>query len=272
MQGRGIRCWKPDVSRLRVSGTRRSAAQAASLFVIAGALLPLPHPAGAHGGITPAPVAVPAGVLPLYRLTFEALECVAVTGDPSTGSFFWLDLTDEPYVVMVVADISARNHPDPRLRLPTISVTRTDVFWEMERGDADKQRMPLWNRGTHLPIHNPDDVIVLAAMQEHDNSEVDAAVFHVRTILEANLPVLMRAGWDRAAIVGTLKVNMSAAIGQAARLTGGSNPDDSIGRVQELRLTREALTIAGGGFPLYFPLAFSGPGAYVAYFGLTGGF
>ena len=69
---------QPITARLRVRVSRRAVVQAAGMFAIAGTLLISPARPARAGGVTPLPPAVPAGVLTLYSLTFESLQCVAV--------------------------------------------------------------------------------------------------------------------------------------------------------------------------------------------------
>src|SRR5687768_17044510 len=109
MKTHGDHRWHPIAARFRARLSRRAVVHAAGLVGMAGMLLvSLPRPA--HS----APVV-------WETLDFVQLQCMDETGDEGGGvvnRFRERRNSDEPYVVLVAADISARSHRDPRFRLP----------------------------------------------------------------------------------------------------------------------------------------------------------
>jgi hypothetical protein len=192
-------------------------------FIAAIALATLPRPAQAHQANT------------LFRITFDQLHCEEET-DWDGGS-----IHDEAYVVFFIADLSG--FPAPAMAV------RTDVFTDLDTGDRRNRSEPrLWGlAGADTRIGNADNVLILAAVMEHD----DSTAGDVRTAVQLAMPALLlgyqNAGLSRATIVDNLRRDMDALLDNAAFVSGPANPDDRIGRTMEFRFSHDDLTTAEAG-------------------------
>jgi len=169
---------------------------------------------------------------PRYALSFTRLQCVREGGG-------WLEqiaASDEPYVLIFAVG----------LRSPSSGrVVRTRVFGDVDSGESRSQSVPLW-AGV---LGDPDDLIVLVQIMEHDEGDVD----HLARALDAGLGHaavgLVDAGLGHNAIVSRLKAQMQLLINnnRVGQSHGSLNMDDQIGGIQELRITASdtAATIHG---------------------------
>lgn len=108
-------------------------------------------------------------------------------------------------------------------------------------------RQPCWgiDRQPGL-ITDPDDVVVLVAMMEHDDGSPKSVRAVLHSTLFASLISYVNEGIDRSALVSQLRKDMDGALG--GPLTAGwPDWDDQIGYPKELRLTSEDLEKADNG-------------------------
>jgi hypothetical protein len=201
--------------------TVRAAALIALVATIA--LAALPRPAQAHHANT------------LFRITFDQLHVDEETDwDGGTAH-------DEAYAVFFVADLGG--FPAPAMAF------RTEVFDNLDSGERRNRVEPrLWGlAGADARVANADNVLILAAVMEHDESTAG----DVRTAVQLALPALLlgyqNAGLSRATIVENLRRDMDAVLDNAAFVSGPANPDDRIGRTLELRFDHADLDAAAGG-------------------------
>lgn len=149
---------------------------------------------------------------------------------------------DEPYVVFFIADISESLNP-----LAKTLISRAKVFEDTEEGKTKYQSLLLWGlNGKPAPMANPDNVIILAAVVENDESRIDTVTSIVQTKLFANLTAYNNP--DRATLVKKLIKDMHHAIALGEMACGvrgvtlwlsqlGINQDERVGKPKELRLT-----------------------------------
>ncbi|AKJ07019.1 hypothetical protein ATI61_10519 [Archangium gephyra] len=143
--------------------------------------------------------------------------------------------SDEPYVLVYVLNL-------PSLANPALPSPKVVLVGPLSGVDA-KETHPapaniLWGiNGAPATIPNPDDIILLVAMLENDN----APPASVRTAVEVAMgPILalnLTSIGNRAEFVARLSNGMQGAIQTAVKL-GLPDPDDQIGTVQELRISR----------------------------------
>lgn len=166
----------------------------------------------------------------VYKIAFMSLKCLDETSDGGAS--------DEPYVVMFVADVS---QPVPRAR-----AFRTSVFGGVDEGEKHSQWVRIWGLDRKpAVIPDPDELIVLVTLMEHDYSYPDLVLASVQGMTYANLVALRSAGVDRQTLVNELKTTVQAAIrlGRATAL----NKDDIVGVTHELRFTSKDLELARRG-------------------------
>jgi hypothetical protein len=225
----------------------RVAVQAAGALAMVGMILSsVPHAAEAAA-------AAPGDLS--YRLNFTRLECVHESGE--IGS-------DEPYVVFFIGDLSNPAGGS--------YVRHTNVFGSVDTGDDRFETVHLWSRAggaAVMPGHNPDNLIVLAQIVEHDSSSVSAIVNKLQSEMPVQLALYKAAGLTRSQIVSALKGDMFDYINQTADATA-SNQDDMVGRPVELRITAANLAAAATGTPIDKTLQVNdgGDGSYRMYFEL----
>lgn len=226
MRTHGIHRWLQISTCFRIAGVGRAVAHTAGLFVIAVTLaVAASRPAAAQSRI---PIAV----------DFELLNCVDETGyDASLERHPDRHSDDEPYVIFFVADISARHYPIPSLRIPLVRVFRTSVFENVNDGDVRRQRVRLWGlTGSAAPLPNPDDVIFLVSLWEHNTSDVHAIAMEAAATLDRKLRGYMIDGLNRDAMVSRLINDWVEVSYYGARVrTATLLFDKMVGPPQELR-------------------------------------
>jgi hypothetical protein len=188
-----------------------------------------------------------------FTLDFRQLRCREETDwDQGTAS-------DEPYVLFFVTN-TATGQAD---------VLRTEVFSGVDTGETRTRlgQPRLWglNNNAASPLPNASNIIVLAAVMENDASEAGEIVTGIRPILGANLLMYVRNGFTRATIVSNLRSDMDNAIDMMAVASGVSNPDDRIGRTQELLLTHTNLNDAAAGRAVDLSIQFRDSGEDATY-------
>ena len=167
------------------------------------------------------------------KISFLLLQCFETQGEGSP---------DEPYVVFYVADLSAP--------IFAKGITKcSGVFRDVDDDETHKRRNPLvlWGIDNHAaPIKNPDDVIILVALMENDESTTAAVVNAVEASLSVTLNQYRIDGLSRAQMIQNLIRDMNGAI-DLGKASGGINQDERLGTVQEFRLTQDLLREARKG-------------------------
>jgi hypothetical protein len=167
---------------------------------------------------TPPPSPAPA---PRYTVTFTRLHCFDETGS-------WYDkaiASDEPYVLIFAINLLAPSHG---------RAFRTQVFGDVDSGETRSESLQVWGPG---PLGDPDDLIVLAQIMEHDESSIDHLVAEMNRVLPGAAARYLTFGWGHNAIVGELKLDMQNAIDSSTVVGHGLNRDDRVGGPQEVRIT-----------------------------------
>lgn len=187
-------------------------------------------------------------------ITLRSLSCQAETSEFS-GS-------DEPYVLVYTADLTT-------FPAPQSDVTRSNVESDVDKNEARTLNVPVWGiNGAARIIRRPEDVLILIALIENDNSSVGAVVSTVRLAMQAELVRAVANRLDRARLVQTLSDAMKGAIGTAV-LTGVTDPDDLLS-VRELEITPTLLRDVGfGGRADAFLGLGGGGGSYLLKFELV---
>jgi len=213
--------------------------------------LAAPALAGLVGAAIPRPASAAAThiTMPL-QLDYTKLHANTTSGEWGA---------DEPYVVLYVADLSQPG---------VVALTLRTTFQKMSKGDTDKQPTHLWaTTGGRAPIADTDDVLVLAALMEHDSSDPEVIQNNVdsrvRNTLAANRSL------SRTSLVSKLRTEMDVALDQAAQGASG-NDDDRIGGTKSLELTPGNVLDASNGSAVPLKLRFSdGHANYDATFTLS---
>jgi len=257
-----------QLSARLVAHTSRFAVKAATVVAIAGMLIAAAPREAAAQGVNPAlqgTVGGPGGVLappprpPLhpwvtapYTLNFTRLECVRESY--GQGS-------DEPYVLFMVANIESKS----------VDIIRTSVFSDVDTGENRYQTIPLW--GGPMPSGNPDNLVVLAQVMEHDLSNVAQIGVDLSWWLKGSQ--YLQPGLSRRVIVNGLKTAMYDSIGASTIPIGAfANEDDRVGKPQEVRITHADMAAAYGGLPVLKVTNADGgesDGRYRSYFELRRG-
>jgi hypothetical protein len=208
--------------------TVQALARAAGLLAMAGSLVTsAPRPAAAQSLETQ------------LRLNFTKLHCVVSTGDNfGLGS-------DEPYVVFWVADIQGTRAIGKAFR--------TRVFQGVDSGETRSETVALWHPlGGVVSIPNRDDIILLVALMEEDDSRATAVRDKVNNDLNARLAAYKGAGLSHAAMAANLKLDMENAINAVRR------GDIRIGPVTEIRPSNADLQDARRGRTVTLEQSFAG--------------
>jgi hypothetical protein len=177
-----------------------AALRALSMAAVAGVLIAaMPREAGAQGifgnnsGVVitqgtywaPPPPPPPYLMAP-YTLNFTRLECLDESGE--IGS-------DEPYVLFFVGD----------LKNPLAAqVFRTSIFSDVDSNENRFQTVGLW-QSAPMPLGNPDNLIVLAQVMEHDYSPVSTIHAGLAQSLPRGFDAMVRAGATRQDIVARMQ-------------------------------------------------------------------
>ena len=165
-------------------------------------------------------------------ITLDQFVCLTETDD---GLF---SDSDEIYVLVWVADLGG--FP------PRAIGRRTRVYHNVDARDRETPALPIWDLdGTSpRPIGNPDNLIILVALVERDSSDADSILLAVQSALGLGLLSYQSAGLSRDDMVGRLRTDMAAVLETTALATGFGDPDERVGAIQELRITRDDLVNA----------------------------
>ena len=184
--------------------------------------------------------------------------------------------SDEPFVVVFVADVSRRIAVpgSPTITIPSAATTVTGPWNDADAGET-LETLPIlpilprdsWNKfeaamgqvlrkpcwafdGGLAVIQDPDDVIILAAVVEEDSRGHESLRGIVHGLMFASVTALINdvvnGQMSRATMIARLREDMESAI-EAGRKTSVPDFSDKVGKVQELRLTDEDLDVAGHG-------------------------
>jgi hypothetical protein len=224
--------------------TQGTLGRAASVAAVAGLLVAaLPGNAGAQGivprgglvGPLPTLVATdPPPPPPNFSINFTHPYCVDESSE--IGS-------DEPYVVFAV--ISFTN-------LET-RIFRTTVFGSVDTNEHRFQTVNLWN-ARPLPGGSIDNLIVLAQVMEHDDSNPDNLI-NMGGLLQNKAIAYKQSGFPRDTVAAKLKDDMHELAEQfSVFLLGGpfdlgKTLDDRVARPQEVRFTQTDVNSAAAGTP-----------------------
>lgn len=203
--------------------------------------------------------------LDLYRIAFMEMRCLDETNEPSAS--------DEPYAVFFTVDLHRLS-----LGKPDYKLSRTGVFEDTDAGELKRQWVRIWGiNGEPQPIDDPDKVIILVGLVEHDNSDLteldwsnknmanEYTVYKsMRDTLYQNIDT--NGNFRRQDLVSALIENLNYKLDSIPAADSTSdydysflNKDDRVGSVQELRLTRNDLAAAKKG-TVRKNLTFSGDG------------
>lgn len=194
--------------------------------------------------------------------------------------------SDEPYVVTCVIDLSNRvSVPGVgTVVMPNVATTLTGIWTGADTGDflttaairaglprgvwaastyPKVARVPCWDfAGNPKVINDPDEIIILSALLEHDDSNSATVRSLVNSTIVASVNGLANdSSLSRADMIARLRQDMSAAISTAGATAVPPSPfnSDELLGIRELRLTRDDISKAEAGTHL-MPLDFSGDG------------
>lgn len=170
-------------------------------------------------------------------LQLNATELHATTTSGEVGS------NDEPYVIVFSADLS-----QPGL----VTLTKRAGYFTMKSGDTVNLTLQAWSpSGGKAPIADTDNMLVLAALMEHDNN---ADLDLVRNNVDSRLRSALAANrtLSHASLVSTLRAKMDAALDEAAAQQVGNN-DDRFGGTQSVEITPGNVLDASNGIAVKLP-------------------
>lgn len=204
----------------------RLALGALALASLAGVAVPRPASAAATHITTP------------LQLNFTKLHAITTSGESGPN--------DEPYVVLFAADLSQSG---------VVATTDRTTVQKMGKGDTAKQTVPLWSPVSgKAPIADTDDVLVLAALMEHDNS--DPSVVRNNVDSRVRNALATNRSLSRASLVSKLRAEMDTALDQAVKDSAGNN-DDRIGGTKSVNITVGNVLDASNGSAVPFTLRFT---------------
>jgi hypothetical protein len=236
-----------------LKATQRTVLRAASIVAAVGMLISAAPNAALAQGLTtrvlqPATIVQlqPAQPATTYTLNFTELICLR-EGSHFIVPFSSQVASDEPYVVMYVGN----------LRHPSLGRTFvSQVFGDMDTGERRLQTIPLFSGA----LANPDDLVVLVQVVEHDQSDVTRIADNLAISL--NRRIGQSVGERRSELVAALKQDMTAIVSANADSyrTDFVTPDDLVGSTLELRITTTHMAVAGGFSPALLALDHFGDG------------
>jgi hypothetical protein len=197
-----------------------------------------------------------------------------------------LSSSDEPYVIVWVADVS---NMIAGISVPNAKTTLY-AFTDADEGELLTTIMDdQFPRPTHpafpiseycwgpndkpTQINGPDQLVILAGMMENDDGSPSAARAVVNGLMAGSIANMAGAGLSRADMVKRLTTDLDGALTQA-RITGAPDFDDRIGPVKELRLTQADLDVVAQHKTASKTVTFNGgdaDGAYRVRFDLVPG-
>jgi hypothetical protein len=182
------------------------------------------------------------------KITLTKFKCIEETND-GPGD-------DEIYAVAFVADLTPL--------VPNPMTFKTRVREDVDEGTRHFN-LPIWAiNGGLAAIDQPNDVVILVALMEHDNSSPASVKTAVHTSLAIGVASYKQNGLDRASMIRNLQTDMNGAIdlGKASGVRAVSDGDERLGSAQELRLTAGDLRSARRGTTVTKSLEFRGDGGH----------
>jgi hypothetical protein len=232
-------------SRIRELTPTQTVARVASMLAVAGLVFAaMPQSSEAHASHA-------------YALDFYAIKCLDESNEASSH--------DEPYVLFFVGNLGSSP-------VATGVAKRTNVFTGVDDGETKYQNVRLWGTGggyAAMPGNNPDNLIVLVQIMEHDgNSDPNAIRAAMQSIMGANIAQYKLQGWSRSTIVSHLKSDMAGIINTFDFPV--QNDDDRVGNIMELRVDAGDIAYVHAGNTGYYTLQQNdgGDGSYRTYFKL----
>jgi|SRR4051812_13008500 len=159
-----------------------------------------------------------------------------------------LSSADEPYIIVFVADITQKIGP---ISVPNAKTT-VFAFEDADAGELLTTVMDdqapggseyCWGPDDKpAQINSPDQLIILAGMMENDDGNPEAARAIVNGLMAGSLGNIAGANLSRADTLKRLTKDLGGALSQA-RISGGPDFDQRIGRVAEVRLTQADLNL-----------------------------
>jgi hypothetical protein len=186
-----------------------------------------------------------------------------------------LSSSDEPYVIVYVADVSKTIGG---IMVPSAKTTLY-AFEDADQGDLlttimddqfpANQFLPVseycWGPDDRpAQIDGPDQLIILAGMMENDDGNPDAARAIVNGLMAGSIANMAGSGLNRADMVKRLTKDLDGALTQA-RITGAPDFDDRVGPVAEVRLTHADLNLVAKRTTASKTVTFNGGDANGAY-------
>ena len=209
----------PVVSLRGRTGHGRTVLRAVLVLAVAGLLL-LPLAPRAAGALT-------------YTLDFYRLSVTDESGE--IGS-------DEPYVLFFVGNLTTGE----------AVVKRTSIFGSMDSGESREETVRLWGPNdteAAFPGDTPDNLVILVQAMEHDNCDVEEVRADMESWMRYQLGQYLKQGLGRDRIASELHTDM-AIMAQCSARKPPYNEDDSVGYIQELRITAEDIAAADSGTPV----------------------
>lgn len=204
-----------------------------------------------------APPAAEAHASHAYTLDFYRIKCLDESNEASSH--------DEPYVLFFVGNLAS-------IPVATGAGKRTNVFTGVDDGESRYQDVRLWGNsagGLAMPGNNPDNLIVLVQIMEHDgNTDPNAIRAMMQSVMGANIAQYHLQGWTRSHIVDQLKADMSGIINTFDFPV--QNDDDRVGKIMELRVDAGDIAYVHAGHTGEYTLQQNdgGDGSYRTYFRL----
>ncbi len=173
-----------------------------------------------------------------------------------------LSSSDEPYVLVTAVDLAATlTIAGVRVPFAAFDVVRYGPFNNVDAGEthlAPGVAHSFWGIAGDgpAPLDNPDQVIFVVALMEHDAGRPGTLQGIVKGIVGGS--VLGSLTFPRGRKVATLLRDVNSALGTPS--APSLDQDNPIGDPQELRFTRQELVAAAAGQPVSRALVFEGDG------------
>lgn len=204
----------------------RLALAALAVASLIGAAVPRPAAAAVTNITTP------------LQIKFTELHAITTSGESGPN--------DEPYVVLFSADLSQPG---------VVALTKHTGAFKMKKGESVTPALHPWSiSGGTETIADTDDVLVLAALMEHDNSDLDVVRANVDSLVRSALAA--NRSLSHTSLVSKLRTEMNSALDQAVEDSAGNN-DDRIGGTQSVEITPGNVLDASNGSAVKIKLSFT---------------
>ena len=177
--------------------------------------------------------------VPLKPVTIGVSEIFCVEESSEWGS-------DEPYLLVLTLDMTATiSIQGQQIPFPALTVFRIGPWDDVDSNEAHpsselakNDRKRVWDLHDNLKlINSPNDIIILVAMMEHDDSDPDGIRVAVQGIMSGVL--FSSLSFTRPQLIKALTQGMNNAI-QGVRASGATFPfnfDDQIDTVRQLQIS-----------------------------------